>query len=204
VGEPTGMQPAIAEKGLMVLDATVYGKSGHAARDEGELKIGVSQNAIYKAIPVIEWFRNKQFSKVSPLSGAVKMTVTMVQAGTQHNVVPGECHFVVDIRPTDAYDNVEIVDMIRQHVKCDVVPRSTKHKTSAIAENHPLVQTAKALNIPLFVSPTTSDMVTVPFPAIKMGVGNSARSHQADEFIFIKEIEEGIENYITFLKTFLL
>ena len=195
VGEPTQMNVAIAERGLMVLDCTAHGIPGHAARNEGD-------NALYHAIDDINWFRKFYFPKISPLMGEVKMTVTQINAGTQHNVVPGECRFVVDVRPTDVYDNTEIVDIIRQHVKCDVVPRSTKHKASAIAENHSLVQTAKKLNIPLYVSPTTSDMVNMPFPAIKIGVGDSARSHQADEYVYIKEIEDGIQHYIEFIKTF--
>jgi acetylornithine deacetylase len=195
VGEPTQMQAAIAERGLMVLDCTAHGTPGHAAREEGD-------NALYRAIDDIDWFRKFRFPNVSPLMGEVKMTVTQIHAGTQHNVVPGECRFVVDVRPTDVYDNTEIVDIIRQHVKCDVAPRSTKNNASATDENHPLVQTAKKLNIPLYISPTTSDWVRMNFPAIKIGVGDSARSHQADEFVFIHEIEEGIEKYITFLNTF--
>ncbi len=195
VGEPTQMKAAIAERGLMVLDCTAHGTPGHAARSEGD-------NALYHAIDDINWFRNFHFPNTSPLMGEVKMTVTQINAGTQHNVVPGECRFVVDVRPTDGYANTEIVDIIRQHVQCDVAPRSTKHKASSTDENHPLVQTAKALHIPLFVSPTTSDRIRMTFPAIKMGVGDSARSHQADEFVYIKEIEEGIQQYIAFLKAF--
>jgi len=195
VGEPTQMKAAIAERGLMVLDCTAHGTPGHAARNEGD-------NALYHAIDAINWFRNFRFPQPSPLMGEVKMTVTQINAGTQHNVVPGECRFVVDIRPTDAYTNLEILDVICQHVKCDVAPRSTKHTASSTDENHPLVQTAKALNIPLFVSPTTSDRIRMTFPAIKMGVGDSARSHQADEFVYIKEIEEGIQQYVAFLNAF--
>ncbi|MCL2413702.1 MAG: M20 family metallo-hydrolase [Bacteroidales bacterium] len=195
VGEPTQMKAAIAERGLMVLDCTAHGIPGHAARNEGD-------SALYHAIDDINWFRNFRFPKLSSLMGEVKMTVTQINAGTQHNVVPNECRFVVDIRPTDIYDNVEIVDIIRQHVNCDIVPRSTKHVASCIDEKHRLVQTAITLGIERFVSPTTSDMVSMPFPAIKMGVGDSARSHRADEFVYIKEIDEGIQQYINFLKTF--
>ena len=195
VGEPTQMQAAIAERGLMVLDCVTYGTPGHAARQEGD-------NALYRAIEDINWFRNFRFPKKSALMGDVKMTVTQINAGTQHNVVPGECRFVVDIRPTDVYDNEEILSIIRQHAACEATARSTKHTSSSIDENHPLVKTAKALAIPLFVSPTTSDMVRMQFPAIKMGVGDSARSHQADEFIYLKEIEEGIKQYIDFLNKF--
>ncbi|MCL2416662.1 MAG: M20 family metallo-hydrolase [Bacteroidales bacterium] len=195
VGEPTQMKAAIAERGLLVLDCMAHGVSGHAARNEGD-------NALYHAIDDINWFREFCFPKISSLMGEVKMSVTQISAGTQHNVVPSECRFVVDIRSTDVYDNTEIVDIIRQHVKCDVVPRSTKHIASCINENHRLVQTAIALGIERFVSPTTSDMVNMPFPAIKMGVGDSARSHQADEFVYIKEIEDGVLRYIEFLKAF--
>ena len=195
VGEPTQMQVAVAERGLMVLDCTAHGTPGHAARNEGD-------NALYHAIDDINWFRNFRFPKRSPLMGEVKMTVTQINCGTQHNVIPGECRFVVDVRPTDVYENTEIVDMVRKHVKCDVLPRSTKNNASAIDKTHPLVQTAKKINIPLFVSPTTSDQIRMDFPSIKMGVGDSARSHQADEFVYIKEIEDGIQLYIEFLNTF--
>lgn len=195
VGEPTQMKAAVAERGLMVLDCTAHGTPGHAARNEGD-------NALYHAMDDIHWFRRFRFPKVSPLMGEVRMNVTQINAGTQHNVVPGECRFVVDVRPTDVYANTEIIDIIREHVQCEVAPRSTKHRASATDENHPLVQTAKALNIPLFVSPTTSDRIRMHFPAIKMGVGDSARSHGADEFVYIREIEEGIAQYIAFLKAF--
>ncbi len=195
VGEPTQMKAAIAERGLMVLDCTAHGVAGHAARNEGD-------NALYRAIDDINRLRNFQFPKKSPLMGDVKMTVTQISAGTQHNVVPAECRFVVDVRPTDVYTNEEILEIVRQEMACEVAPRSTKHNASSIDENHRLVQTAKSLGIPLFVSPTTSDMVRMTFPAIKMGVGDSARSHQADEFIFLNEIEKGIQQYIDFLHKF--
>lgn len=195
VGEPTQMKAAIAERGLMVLDCTARGISGHAARNEGD-------NALYRAADDIAWFRSFAFPRKSPLMGEVKMTVTQIQAGTQHNVVPDECRFVVDVRPTDVYRNEEILTIIRSCVQSEVRPRSTKHKASAISESHPLVQTARDLDIPLFISPTTSDMVRMVFPAIKMGVGDSARSHQADEFVYLSEIEEGIIKYIAFLHQF--
>jgi acetylornithine deacetylase len=195
VGEPTTMKAAVAERGLMVLDCTAHGVSGHAARNEGD-------NALYRAMDDITWFRSFSFPKKSALMGEVKMTVTQIQAGTQHNVIPDECRFVVDIRPTDVYRNEEILSVIREHLKSEVKPRSTKHRASSIFETHPLVQTAVALNIPLFVSPTTSDIVRMNFPAIKMGVGDSARSHQADEFVFLHEIDEGINTYIKFINKF--
>ena len=195
VGEPTQMKVAIAERGLMVLDCTAYGKAGHAARNEGV-------NALYLAMDDMNRLRNFQFDRKSPLMGDVKLTVTQIHAGTQHNVVPAECHFVVDVRPTDVYRNEEILAIIRQEVAGEVVPRSTRYGASSIDEKHRLVQTAKALDIECYVSPTTSDMVNMSFPAIKMGVGDSARSHQADEFIFLQEIEEGIRQYIDFLHKF--
>ena len=188
VGEPTGMHPAIAEKGLMVLDATVYGKSGHAARDEGE-------NAIYKAIPAIEWFRNKQFSKVSPLSGAVKMTVTMVQAGTQHNVIPGECKFTVDIRTNECYSNEELFAEISAACGCEVKARSFRLNASHISPEHPLVKRAMLLGLNPFSSPTLSDQALMFFPSLKIGPGESSRSHTADEFIYLSEIREAIDLY---------
>ena len=190
------MKVAVAERGLMVLDCTAHGKAGHAARNEGD-------NALYRAIDDINILRNFRFEKQSPLMGDVKLTVTQINAGTQHNVVPAICDFVVDVRPTDAYKNEEILSLIRQALQSDVIARSTKHSASAIAENHPLVQTAVALGIERYVSPTTSDMVGMSFPAIKMGVGDSARSHQADEFVFLQEIADGIQIYIDFLHKFL-
>ena len=195
VGEPTTMKAAIAERGLMVLDCTAHGVSGHAARNEGD-------NALYRAMDEIAWIRGFSFPKKSALMGDVKMTVTQIQAGTQHNVIPDECRFVVDVRPTHVYRNEEILSVVREHLKSEVKPRSTKHRASSISATHPLVQTAVALNIPLFVSPTTSDIVRMTFPAIKMGVGDSARSHQADEFVFLHEIEDGINMYIKFINKF--
>jgi acetylornithine deacetylase len=192
VGEPTGMQPAIAEKGLMVLDATVYGKSGHAARDEGE-------NAIYKAIPAIDWFRNKQFPKISPLSGAVKMTVTMVQAGTQHNVVPGECKFTVDIRTNECYTNEELFAEISSACGCEVKARSFRLNASHISPEHRLVKRAVLLGLTPFSSPTLSDQALMNFPSLKIGPGQSSRSHTADEFIYLHEIREAIDLYLRLL-----
>jgi acetylornithine deacetylase len=193
VGEPTQMQVAIAERGLIVLDCVSEGVSGHAARDEGE-------NALYKAIDDINWFRNYKFPKVSKLMGEVKMSVTVINSGTQHNVVPSKCEFVVDIRPTDCYSNEEIVDIIRSNVKCRLTPRSLHLKASAIADEHILVNTAKRLNIPCYISPTTSDISRINVPAIKMGPGNSARSHTADEFIYINELHDAANKYTMLLE----
>ncbi|MBR5051859.1 MAG: M20 family metallo-hydrolase [Bacteroidaceae bacterium] len=185
VGEPTGMQPAIAEKGLMVLDVTAKGKSGHAARDEGE-------NAIYKALEDIEWFRNYKWEKVSPLLGPVKMTVTMINAGTQHNVIPDTCTFTVDVRSNECYTNREILDEIGKNVKSEVKARSTRLGSSSIDENHPLVQHIIELGGKPFGSPTLSDQALMPFPSLKMGPGESSRSHSADEFVDFCEIEQAI------------
>jgi acetylornithine deacetylase len=193
VGEPTGMQAAIAERGLIVLDCIAEGISGHAARNEGE-------NALYKAIDDILWFRDYKFPKVSKLMGKVKMTVTVIQSGTQHNVIPSKCEFIVDIRPTDCYCNEEIVDIIRANVKSCITPRSLHLKASAIPEEHILVKTAESLNIQCYVSPTTSDISRINVPAIKMGPGNSIRSHTANEFIYIEEIETAVKLYKTFLE----
>ena len=192
VGEPTGMQPAIAEKGLMVLDVTAHGKAGHAARDEGD-------NAIYKAIEDIEWFRNYKWEKVSPLLGPVKMTVTIVNAGTQHNVVPDTCTFTVDIRSNECYTNREIFDEIAKNVKSEVKARSFRLGSSSIDVNHPLVQRIIELGGKPFGSPTLSDQALMPFPSLKMGPGQSSRSHSADEFVEIDEIRQAIEVYMGLL-----
>ena len=189
VGEPTSMQPAVGERGLVVLDCTAHGKSGHAARNEGE-------NALYKAIADIERLRNFQFEKVSELLGDIKITVTQISAGTQHNIVPDECRFVVDIRTTDAYSNEEVVELLQGAVECDAKPRSTRVRASAIALSHPLVESAVAIGRKPFISPTTSDRATMQgLPALKMGVGESSRSHTADEFVLVSEIEDGIALY---------
>ena len=192
VGEPTGMNLAVAEKGLMVLDCTVYGQAGHAARNEGD-------NAIYKALPIIEWFKNYQFEKKSDLLGAVKTTVTQIIAGTQHNVIPDKCTFVVDVRTNEMYSNQDILDEIRTAVDCDVQPRSTRLSSTASPLNHPVVHRARELNRALFGSPTLSDQSLMPFASLKMGPGDSARSHTADEYILVNEIEEAIEIYIQLL-----
>ncbi len=192
VGEPTEMQPAIAEKGLMVLDVTATGQSGHAARNEGE-------NAIYKVLDDIAWFRDYRFPKESPLLGPVKMSVTMVNAGTQHNVVPDRCTFVVDIRSNECYSNRELFDEIQKHIACRAEPRSLRLSSSHVTPEHPLVQRAVALGRTPFGSPTLSDQALMPFPSLKMGPGKSSRSHTADEFVFIKEIEEAIAIYFDLL-----
>ena len=188
VGEPTGMQPAIAEKGLMVLDVTAKGKAGHAARDEGD-------NAIYHALDDMLWFRNHQWEKVSPLLGPVKMTVTIVGAGTQHNVIPDTCTFTVDVRSNECYTNRELYDIICQHVRSEVKARSFRLGSSSIDPGHPLVQRIIELGGKPFGSPTLSDQALMPFPSLKMGPGQSRRSHTADEYIEIGEIREAINGF---------
>ena len=192
VGEPTGMQPAVAEKGLMVFDCTAHGKAGHAARNEGV-------NAIYRAMEDIEWFRTYAFEKTSPLLGKVKMSVTMIEAGSQHNVVPDRCRFVVDVRPNELYTNAEVLDIVRRHVSCEVVPRSTRLSSSHIDLSHPLVQRAIALGGTPFGSPTLSDQALMPFPSFKWGPGDSARSHTADEYICLSELRQAAELYVRLL-----
>ena len=193
VGEPTLLNMAIAEKGLIVLDCVAHGVAGHAAREEGD-------NALYRALEDIEWFRSYQFPKVSEVLGPVKMSVTMIQAGQQHNVVPAECRFTVDVRITDDYTPEEVLEIIRQHVRSEVTPRSMRIRPSSIDKNHPVVKAALKLGIKLYGSPTTSDQALIPAPSVKIGPGDSARSHSADEFIYLKEIKEGIETYIGLLE----
>ena len=189
VGEPTLMDLAIAERGLMVLDCVSQGKAGHAARQEGE-------NAIYKAIKDIEWFRTYEFAKRSSLFGPIKMSVTVIEAGSQHNVVPVVCKFTVDVRVTDAYRNEEVLKIIRQNVNCEVTPRSTRLKSSSISEDHSIVKAGISLGRKTYGSPTTSDQALLDIPSLKIGPGDSARSHMADEFIYVDEIEQGIDLYI--------
>lgn len=193
VGEPTEMNLAIAERGLLVLDCTAHGKAGHAAREEGE-------NAIYKALTDIEWFRTYQFPKVSEVFGPLKMSVTIINAGSQHNVVPANCTFTVDVRVTDAYTNEEVVEIIRRNVTSEVKPRSIRLKPSSIDKNHPIVQSGIALSRTTYGSPTTSDQALLDIPSLKCGPGFSGRSHMADEFIYVREVAEGIEGYINMLK----
>lgn len=189
VGEPTGMQPAIAEKGLMVIDGTAHGRSGHAARDEGI-------NAINKALDDLIWLRDYRFERVSRLLGAVKMSVTVITAGTQHNVVPDECRFVIDVRTNELYDNREVFDIIRSHLHSDVKARSFRLNSSGIDARHPLVRRMTDMGMRPFGSPTLSDQALMPFPSLKLGPGESCRSHSADEFICISEIAQAIETYL--------
>ena len=192
VGEPTEMHPAIAEKGLMVLDVVSYGKAGHAARNEGV-------NAIYKALDDISWFKDFKFEKESPMLGPVKMSVTQINAGTQHNVIPDRCSFVVDIRSNELYSNEDIYNTIRKNVKSDVKARSFRLNSSRISEDHPIVKRAVKMGRNPFGSPTLSDQALMPFPSVKMGPGKPSRSHTADEYILISEIEEAIEIYLKLL-----
>lgn len=196
VGEPTQLQIAVAEKGLMVLDCEAIGIAGHAAREEGE-------NAIYKAIEAINWFRTFQFPKVSSYLGPIKMSVTVMSGGTQHNVVPTSCTFVVDVRTTDVYSNQEVLDIIRKHVSVRVNPRSTRLNPSTIALDHPIVQSGVRLGAKTFGSPTMSDQALLPIPSVKIGPGDSARSHSADEFVFLTEIEQGVAFYVDLLRNIL-
>ncbi len=195
VGEPTRMKMAVAERGLLVLDCTAKGKAGHAARNEGV-------NAIYLAMKDMEWFSSYKFEKVSEWLGPVNMNVTVVQAGTAHNQVPAECNFTVDIRLNEYYTHQEIMDTVKQHISSEVKERSTRIKPSFIDKNHAIVSAAKELNIELYGSPTTSDMALMPWKAVKIGPGDSARSHSADEFIYVHEIDEGVKTYIRLLEKY--
>ena len=194
VGEPTGLQPAIAERGLMVLDCTATGRSGHAARDEGD-------NAIYRALPVIDWFRTFQFPKVSPLLGPVKMSVTVILAGTTHNQVPDRCTFTVDVRVNERYTNEEVLDIIKMYATVDVRARSTRLRSSRIDPGHSLVKRLLAMGKQPYGSPTLSDQALMPFPSLKLGPGDSARSHAADEYIRLSEISEAVDLYVKLLDT---
>lgn len=193
VGEPTNMQPAIAEKGLMVIDVNVQGVAGHAARNEGV-------NAIYKAIEDIQWIENHQFERVSPLLGPVKTTVTIIHAGTQHNVVPDNCQFTIDVRSNECYTNQELFDEIAHHVKGTAVARSFRLNSSYIDSEHPFIAKTIALGLKPFGSPTLSNQALLPFPSVKIGPGESARSHTADEYIKIDEIEQAIRLYVQLLQ----
>jgi acetylornithine deacetylase/succinyl-diaminopimelate desuccinylase-like protein len=197
VGEPTLCDMATAEKGLMVLDCVSKGRPGHAAREEGV-------NAIYTALPDIEWFRTYKFPKRSDALGEMKMSVTIINAGSQHNVVPAECKFTVDVRVTDAYTLEDALEIIKHHVSCEVTPRSLRIRSSGISIDHPLVMSAKKIGLGLYGSPTTSDQALIPVPSVKIGPGDSARSHSADEFIYVHEIEKGIKTYITLLSNVIL
>ncbi|WP_423129227.1 M20 family metallo-hydrolase [Gaoshiqia sp. Z1-71] len=188
VGEPTQMQMAVAEKGLMVLDCVAHGKAGHAARNEGE-------NALYKAIDDIQILRNYQFENVSEMLGAVKLSVTQINAGYQHNVVPDNCTFVVDVRTNEFYSNQQAFEMIRGLISAEVKARSFKLNSSGIPLDHPLVQRGVKIGLSCYGSPTTSDQAVMPFLSIKIGPGDSARSHTADEYILISEMEQGFDIY---------
>ncbi|WP_037576463.1 M20 family metallo-hydrolase [Sporocytophaga myxococcoides] len=192
VGEPTLMDIAVAEKGLMVLDCVAKGKAGHAAREEGD-------NAIYKAIKDIEWIRNYKFEKVSPHLGPMKMSVTIINAGYQHNVVPENCTFTIDVRITEEYKNEDVLRIIEENIESEVKPRSVRLRPSFIDPDHALVHAAIKFGAKPYGSPTTSDQALVPVPSVKMGPGNSGRSHTANEFIWLAEIEEGIDRYIAVL-----
>ncbi|MBC7848954.1 MAG: M20 family metallo-hydrolase [Chitinophagaceae bacterium] len=197
VGEPTQMQMAVAEKGLMVLDAVATGKAGHAARNEGE-------SALYKAIKDIDWIRNFEFPKVSPLLGPVKMSVTVIETENKaHNVVPAQCRFVVDCRVNELYTFEEILDEIKSSIESEIQPRSTRLRSSAIQLDHPLVKAGLHLGRTYYGSPTTSDKALMPFQTLKMGPGDSARSHTADEFIYLDEISGGIQLYVELLNQLL-
>ena len=192
MGEPTEMQPAIAEKGLMVLNGTAQGKAGHAAREEGI-------NAIYKVLDDITWFRDYKFQQVSPLLGPVKMSITMINAGTQHNVIPDRCTYVVDVRSNELYSNEALFEEIRKHIKSDLRARSFRLNSSHIDINHPFVKRAISAGRTPLGSPTLSDQALMSVPSVKMGPGKSSRSHTADEFIMINEIEAAAALYLELL-----
>lgn len=197
VGEPTEMHLAIAEKGLMVLDCVATGVAGHAARDEGD-------NAIYKAIKDIEWFSSYRFPRESEVFGPIKMSVTIINAGSQHNVVPATCNYTVDLRLTDAYRMEEVLQIIKANVSSEVVPRSMRLKPSSIDKNHPIVLAGVEMGRNTYGSPTTSDQALLDIPSLKMGPGFSGRSHMADEYIYVREIEEAISIYITLLNKIII
>ncbi len=193
VGEPTGLDAAIGERGLVVLDCVAEGRSGHAARDEGE-------NALYKAIRDIEKLQSFKFDKESELLGAIKLTTTMIECGTQHNVVPDKCKFVVDCRTTDAHTNQQMVDILAAELESTIKPRSTRITASALAMDHPLLKAAVELGAKPYVSPTSSDMALMSWPCLKIGIGESSRSHTADEFVKISEVEKGVKFYINYIE----
>ncbi|MBL7739634.1 MAG: M20 family metallo-hydrolase [Chitinophagaceae bacterium] len=190
VGEPTKLEMAVAERGLMVIDCTAEGRAGHAARNEGE-------NALYKAVDDINWIRGYKFEKVSPLLGESRLTVTIIGTeNQQHNVVPSQCKFVIDVRVNELYTFEEILDALQKNMKSKFKPRTTRMKSTSISLDHPLVKAGIVLGRGYYGSPTTSDKALMPFPTLKMGPGDSARSHTADEYIYTDEIKDGIETYI--------
>lgn len=197
IGEPTKMELAIAEKGLLVIDCYAHGESGHAAREEGD-------NALYKAVGDIQKLRAFKFEKHSEILGPVKISVTQIEAGTQHNVVPDTCHFVLDVRTNEFYSNEEAAKIIEGIIASEVKPRSFRLNSSGISMNHPFVQLAKHKGIKIYGSPTTSDQAIIPFSSVKMGPGDSSRSHTANEFIYKSEIFSGIEKYIELLEELVL
>ena len=192
VGEPTGMQPAIAERGLMVIDGVSHGKSGHAARGEGV-------NAIHKALDDLLFIRDYHFEKTSPLLGDTKMQCTVINSGTQHNVVPDECRFIVDVRTNEHYTNEEVLEFLQGKLKSTLTARSTHLRSSFIPKTHPLVKKCIAMGMKPFGSPTLSDQALMPIPSFKLGPGESSRSHSADEYICISEINDAIEKYLYLL-----
>jgi acetylornithine deacetylase len=194
VGEPTKLEMAVAERGLMVIDCTAPGRAGHAARKEGE-------NALYNAVDDINWIRNYQFEKISELLGDSRLTVTVIETeNKQHNVVPAQCKFVIDVRVNELYSFEEILEALKANLKSQFKPRTTRMKSTSIALDHPLVKAGINLGKGYYGSPTTSDKALMPFPTLKMGPGDSARSHTADEFIYLDEIKDGIETYIKMVK----
>src|SRR5580698_6155462 len=197
VGEPTKLEMAVAERGLMVIDCTAQGRAGHAARNEGE-------NALYKAVDDINWIRNYKFDKVSDVLGKSRLTVTVIETeNKQHNVVPSTCKYVIDVRVNELYSFEEILDALKLNLKSQFKPRTTRMKSTSIKLDHPLVKAGIKLGKGYYGSPTTSDKALMPFPTLKMGPGDSARSHTADEYIYVDEIRDGIETYIQLLNTFI-
>lgn len=194
VGEPTGMQPAIAERGLMVIDGIAHGKSGHAARGEGI-------NAINEALDDLLFLRDYRFEKVSPLLGPTKMQCTVINSGTQHNVVPDECRFIIDVRTNEYYTNEEVFDFLQSKMKSELKARSFHLHSSSIPQEHPLVRKCIEMGMTPFGSPTLSDQALMRFPSLKLGPGQSARSHSADEYICLHEIDNAIETYLTLLES---
>jgi acetylornithine deacetylase len=192
VGEPTSLRMAVAERGLMVVDAVAHGQPGHAARNEGI-------NAIYLALPDLEWIRTYQFPLVSPHLGPVTMQATMIQAGTQHNVVPATCHYTIDIRLNELYTHEAVLKALRANLRSDLTPRSMRLRATAIKSDHPLVAAGQAIGLESYGSPTLSDKALLPYPALKLGPGDSARSHSADEYIHLEELTQGLTTYINLL-----
>ncbi|MFI3259051.1 MAG: M20/M25/M40 family metallo-hydrolase [Rikenellaceae bacterium] len=193
VGEPTGLNSAVGERGLVVLDCLAKGRSGHAARDEGD-------NALYRAIRDITKLQSYRFERESSLLGPIRLTTTMIECGTQHNVVPDSCRFVVDCRTTDAYSNQEMVDILAKEMESEITPRSTRIGASALDKSHPLLRAAEALGAVAYISPTTSDMALMSWPSLKIGVGESARSHSADEWVEVAEVARGVEFYRNYIE----